>query len=65
MEYENIHTKEIVLEEEAEEYVKEKLGIEIKPVRRVWNNNARTNGIYECIYRMVFFCRLDKKENRK
>ncbi len=31
-EYVNIHTNEIVLDEDAEAYVKEKLGIEIKPV---------------------------------
>lgn len=32
MEYVNIKTNEIVLEDEAEKYVKEKLGIEIRPV---------------------------------
>ena len=34
MEYENIQTKEIVLEKDASRYVKEKLGIKLEPVGR-------------------------------
>ena len=30
--YRNMNTNEIVIEEEAEEYVKEKLGIKIEPI---------------------------------
>lgn len=37
MQYRNIKTGEIVPDEDAEDYVKEKLGLEIKPLRKVWN----------------------------
>lgn len=52
--YENMQTGEIVLEEEAEEYVKKKLGIEIKPVRQIWRIYSRTMGGNKYNDRMVF-----------
>lgn len=57
--YENMHTGEIVYEEDAEEYAKEKLGITMQPVRRWWNIYSRTIRGNRNNDRMVFLWRLD------
>ena len=50
MEYENIQTKEIVLEKDASRYVKEKLGIKLEPVGRF---GTYTTEQIECIDNIV------------
>lgn len=37
MQYRNIKTGEVIFDDEAEEYVKERLGLEIKPMGRFGN----------------------------
>ena len=50
MEYENIHTKEIVIEEDAINYVKEKLGIKLEPVGQFGTYTAEQ---IECVDNIV------------